>query len=196
MFGREEALRLNEEIMRFQWFEGVTWDNNKDLRGTTFAQPPPRFRFALQQAQHATHRATMHLGPSSRTSEPAWKVLVLSSWLLLGRPATTASDSICAHFLAFSGLKTGQPWAMVRADRDDAPLLLPPSLPPFRGAPTDLLLTSESPLSARLPPLHDQVNVGSPQPQAEMLRQSQSPSLDPAVAAQTPRVAHLPVPDC
>ena len=53
LFGREEALRMDEEIMDFQWFEHVTWNSIKDLRGTTYVQPPTRFRFALQQAQHA-----------------------------------------------------------------------------------------------------------------------------------------------
>ena len=33
LFGREEALRMDEEIMDFQWFEHVTWDSIKDLRG-------------------------------------------------------------------------------------------------------------------------------------------------------------------
>ena len=50
LFGREEALRMDGEIMDFQWFEHVTWDSIKDLRGTTCVQPPRRFRFALQQA--------------------------------------------------------------------------------------------------------------------------------------------------
>ena len=35
-----------------------------------------RFKFALQQAQHAILRAIMHHNPSSLTSEPAWKALV------------------------------------------------------------------------------------------------------------------------
>ena len=30
----------HEEIMDFQWFEHVTWDSIKDLRGTTYVQPP------------------------------------------------------------------------------------------------------------------------------------------------------------
>ena len=30
LFGREEALRKDEEIMDFQWFEHVTWDSIKD----------------------------------------------------------------------------------------------------------------------------------------------------------------------
>ena len=35
LFGREDALRMDEEIMNFQWFEHVTSDSIKDLRGTT-----------------------------------------------------------------------------------------------------------------------------------------------------------------
>ena len=35
LFGREEARLMDEEIMDFQWFEHVTWDSIKDLRGTT-----------------------------------------------------------------------------------------------------------------------------------------------------------------
>ena len=64
IFGREEALRMDEEIMNFQWFEHVTWDSIKDLRGTTYVQPPTRFRFALLQAQHAILRAIIHNNPN------------------------------------------------------------------------------------------------------------------------------------
>ena len=111
LFGREEALRMDEEIMNFQWFEHVTWDSVKDLRGTTYVQSPTSLRFALQQAQHAILRAIIHNNPTSPASESAWKVLVLSSWLLLGR-------SNCSHFLdarleLFFGLRTGLlsgPW--------------------------------------------------------------------------------------
>ena len=99
LFGREDALRMDEVIMDFQWFEHVTWDSIKDLRGTTYVQPPTRFKFDLQQAQHAILRAITHNNPNSLTSESAWKALILSSWLLLGRPAVNASESSCAHFL-------------------------------------------------------------------------------------------------
>ena len=58
MFARAEALLLDEEIMNFQWFDTVTWDSIKDLRGTTYVQPPPRFRFALQLACHPPLRHT------------------------------------------------------------------------------------------------------------------------------------------
>ena len=67
-----------------QWFEHVTWDCINDLCGTTYVQPPTRFRFALQQAQHASLRAIIHNNPNSPASESAWKALILSSWLLLG----------------------------------------------------------------------------------------------------------------
>ena len=99
LFGREEPLRMDDEIMNFQWFDNITWDSIKDLRGATYVQPLPRFRFALQQAQHAFLRAIIHNNPSSLASEPAWKSLVLSSWLLMGRPAVNASESNCAHYL-------------------------------------------------------------------------------------------------
>ena len=126
-FGREEALRMDEEIMDFQWFEHVTWDSIKDLRGTTYVQPPTRLRFALQQAQHAILRAIIHNNPTSLASESAWKALVLSSWLLLGRPAVNAFESNCAHFLdarleLFWAEDWSALWAMVRAECDVAPV--------------------------------------------------------------------------
>ena len=127
LFGREEALRMDEEITDFQWFEHVTWDSIKDLRGTTYVQPPTRFRFALEQAQHAILRAIVHNNPTSPASESAWKALVLSSWLLLGRPAVNASESNCAHFLdsrleLFWAEDWSALWAMVRAECDVAPV--------------------------------------------------------------------------
>ena len=113
--------------MDFQWFDSVPWDNIKDLRGTTYVQPQPRFKFALQQAQHAILRAIMHHNPSYIASEPAWKALVVSSWLLLGRPAVNASESNCPHYLeARPGLFWAEDWpalsATVRAECDVAPV--------------------------------------------------------------------------
>ena len=118
---------MDEEITDFQWFEHVTWDSIKDLRGTTYVQPPTRFRFALQQAQHAILRAIVHNNPTSPASESAWKALVLSSWLLLGRPAVNASESNCAHFLdsrleLFWAEDWSALWAMARAECDVAPV--------------------------------------------------------------------------
>ena len=106
----------------------MTWDSILcALRGTTCVQPPTRFRFALQQAQHAILRAIVHNNPTSPASESAWKVLVLSSWLLLGRPAVNASESNCAHYLdarleLFWAEDWSALWAMVRAECDVAPV--------------------------------------------------------------------------
>ena len=68
-------------------------------------------------------RTIIHNNPSSLTSEPPWKALVLSSWLLLGRPAVNASESNCTHYLdARLELVWAEDWsalwAMVRAECD------------------------------------------------------------------------------
>ena len=90
-------------------------------------QPPTRFRFALQQAQHAILRAIIHNNSTSLASESAWKALVLSSWLLLTRPAVNASESNCAHFLdarleLFWAEDWSALWTMLRAECDVAPV--------------------------------------------------------------------------
>ena len=51
---------MDEEIMDFQWFDNISWDSIKDLRGTTNVQPPPRFKFALQQVS-SKFRVTLSL---------------------------------------------------------------------------------------------------------------------------------------
>ena len=111
--------------MDFQWFSSIPWLDIKDLRGTTYVQPPARFIFALQQAHHATLRAIMRLGPSTSNSEPAWKVLLLISWLLLGRPAENASDANFANYLEtrldlFWSEDWPALWTPVRAECDVA----------------------------------------------------------------------------
>ena len=65
----------------------------------------------LQQAQHTILRAIIHNNPTSPASESAWKALVLSSWLLLGRPAVNASESNCAHFLDAIGALLAEDWS-------------------------------------------------------------------------------------
>ena len=50
---------MDEEIMNFQWFEHVTWDCIKDLRGTTYVQPPTRFRFGVA-ASPTCHSPSYH----------------------------------------------------------------------------------------------------------------------------------------
>ena len=69
----------------------------------------------------------MHHGPSYPFSESAWKILVLSRLLLLGRLVVSASESICAHFLEarldlFWSEHWPALWAMVRAECDVAPV--------------------------------------------------------------------------
>ena len=118
---------MDDEIMDFQWFDNIPWDSIKDLRGTTYVEPPTRFKFALQQAQHAILRAIIYNNPWSLASEPAWKALVLSSWLLLGRLAVNASETNCAHYLdarldLFWAQDWSALWTMVRAEGDVAPV--------------------------------------------------------------------------
>ena len=96
------------------------------LKSRTYDAPhtssrPTRLRFALQQAQHAKLRAIAYNGPSSSTSEPAWKVLLFSSWLLLSRRAENGSDANCACFLEtrldlFWSEDWPALWALVRAE--------------------------------------------------------------------------------
>ena len=76
----------------------------------------------LQQAQHAILRAIIHNNPTSLASESAWKALVLSSWLLLGRPAVNTSESNCARLELFWVEDWSALWAMVRAKCDVAPV--------------------------------------------------------------------------
>ena len=94
------------------------------------------------QAQHTSSRlhdssllfnklSTPSAVPSCITHPPLQllrqKVLVLSSWLLFGRPGTNASDSNCSHFLEalldlFLSEDWSALWSMVRAECDVAPI--------------------------------------------------------------------------
>ena len=40
-FSREDALRLVDKIMNFQWFAMIALDTTRDLRGTSFVSPSP-----------------------------------------------------------------------------------------------------------------------------------------------------------
>ena len=116
LFGREKASWTSSGLNTSHW-----------SAGTTYVRFPTRFRFALQQTQHAILRAIIHNNPTSLTSESGWKALVLSSWLLLGRPAVNTSESNCAHFLDarlefFWTEDWSALWAMVRAECDVAPV--------------------------------------------------------------------------
>ena len=77
-----DAKRLSAWTTRSWTSSGSTTsrgDSIKDLRGTTYVQPPTRFKLALQQAQHAILRAIIYNNPFSLAPEPPWKALVLSS---------------------------------------------------------------------------------------------------------------------
>ena len=60
MFGREEAVRMDEEIMDFQWFEHVTWDSIKDSRGSHVGLLCSKLNMQF-------------FGPSFTTSPPHWR---------------------------------------------------------------------------------------------------------------------------
>ena len=156
VFGREEALRMDEEIMNFQWFDHVTWDSIKDLRGTTYVEPPPIFRFALQQGQHALLCAVMHHGPPPPASESAWKILVFSSWLLLGRAVINPAGSSCAHFLeARLDLSWSEDWPALSWFVLNATL-------PQSSAPHANQLNRSCHVSAKLPPLPNEEQQDAP----------------------------------
>ena len=117
LFGREEALRMGEEIMDFQWSEHVTWDSIKDLRGTTNVQPPTRFRFALQQAHHAILRAIIHNNPPPWPQSQLgkrWYSAAGSSWDdPQSTPLRVTAHISWMHGSNFSGLRIGLlsgPW--------------------------------------------------------------------------------------
>ena len=93
LFDREEALRHDDAIMDFQWFNTIPWAEIEDLRGHGDSGLP------CSRRSTPSLRAIMHHGPSSPNSEPAWKVLLLSSWLFLDRPAENASGANCASVL-------------------------------------------------------------------------------------------------
>ena len=103
---------MDDEIMNFLWFDNVTWDSIKDLRGTKYVQPTPRFNFALQQAQHAILRAIititlLHWLPSQ--PEKLSCSVAGSSWddPLSTRPRATVLTTWMPGW-ASSGPKTGQ----------------------------------------------------------------------------------------
>ena len=126
LFGREEALRMDEEIMDLKWFEHVTWDSIKDLRGTTYVQPPTRFKFALQQAQPSCVLSftTTQLPRPQNQPGKRWCLTACSSWddlqsMPLRATVPTAWTLGWSFFWAedWSAL-----WAMVRTECDVAPV--------------------------------------------------------------------------
>ena len=95
---------MDEEIMNFQWFEHVTWDCMKDFRGATNVQPPTRFKFALQQAQHAIFRVIIHNNPTSLDARPG--KLRECEHLCREQARTQAGSASCAAiFMVFGVLQ-------------------------------------------------------------------------------------------
>ena len=74
--------------MNFLWFDTVTRESIKDLRDTTYVQPPARFRFILQPAQHAVLRASLRHSMEGSCAQQLAPP---------GRPAVNASDGNCAQ---------------------------------------------------------------------------------------------------
>ena len=175
MFGREEALRFDEELMRLQWFDAITWDNIKDLGSTTSSSP-----------QHDSGSLSNRLGtpfsvPSCATAPPLqppslpggssldelltaaalvfWKLDLarLDLFWSKGSPVVHGSSRVrrCSHF----------------------------AVPPNQLPSTDNLVTARF-----FPDLPAQVNVAGPWPQPGTPRQSQSPDScqhEPSVFCQT-----------
>ena len=129
LFGREEALRMDEEIMDFQWFEHVTWDSIKDQcearrtsnlpRGSDLrCSRPNMLSFEL------SFTTTQPLQPQNQPGK-CWCSAAGSSWddlqsMLL---RATVLTIWMRGWSLFFGLKIGQlfgPW--VRAECDVAPV--------------------------------------------------------------------------
>ena len=114
LFGREKALRMDEEIMDFQWFEHVTWDSIKDSRGTTYVQPPTRFRASPTCHSSNHHSQQLHLIGVRVSLEKRLFSAAGSSWDDLQSMRLRATvHTFWMHDWNSSGLRTGLlsgPW--------------------------------------------------------------------------------------
>ena len=111
LVGREEALRLDEEIMDFQWFNTQHGDMGQHQGPSGHHVCSATANFQVCSATSSARNPPCHHAPRSLLSsigtsmESSW----LSIWLLLGRAAVNSSKSNCAH--SHSGRKNGQPSA-------------------------------------------------------------------------------------
>ena len=130
LFGREEALRMDEEIMNFQWFEHVTWDSIKDLRGTTYVEPPHEIQVCTP-ARPTCHPLCHHSSTTQPppASESAWKSAgaqqLAPSWddaVSQSPLRATAHTFLDARLDLFWAEDWSALWAMVRAECDVAPV--------------------------------------------------------------------------
>ena len=100
LFGREEVLRMDEEIMDIQWFEHFTWDSIKDLRGTKRMSNLPRGSgLRCSRPNMPSFELSFTITQPLRPQNQPGKRWYSAAGLLLGRPAVNASESNCAHFL-------------------------------------------------------------------------------------------------
>ena len=117
-FGREEALRMDEEIMDFQWFEHVTWDSASKTYVARRMSSPPRGSGLLCSKLNMPS-----FEPSFTTIPPHWRQNQLgkrwcstagSSWDDLQlTPLRATAHTFWMRDWSFSGLMTGLlsgPW--------------------------------------------------------------------------------------
>ena len=124
LFGREEALRMDEEIIDFQWFEHVTWDSIKDLRGTTYVPPHHKVQVCFT-ASSTCHSSSHHSQqPFLIDIRVRWESVCAQQLAPSGTTSVNASESNCGHFLDarlelfFWAEDWSALWAMVRAECD------------------------------------------------------------------------------
>lgn len=90
---------MEVEFLDLSWFTNISWAIIRSLPGTTYVQIPKRHQFAIQQAQCAILRCILHDETNTQECENGWKLLVLSSWLLLGKPSGKGTEQKCAGHL-------------------------------------------------------------------------------------------------
>ena len=94
----EFDLRNGEKLLSVTWFQTLDWAELHKTKGTTYIQIPKRHNFAVQQAQTAILRVIAMNEPMSLANECGWKLLILSSRLLLGHPEDSR-ERTCAELL-------------------------------------------------------------------------------------------------
>lgn len=109
---RESKVRMEVEFLDLSWFTHISWDTIRALPGTTYVQIPKRHQFAIHQAQYAILRCILNYETNTQECEHGWKLLVLSSWLLLGKLAGKDTAQNCAgHFDERLSLFWNEDWA-------------------------------------------------------------------------------------
>ena len=94
-FTLEEAFRLDDGIVKFQWFATITCDVIKKLRGSMYVQTSHTLlRSSTSSRSHL--RAIMRHGASTHESGSAWKDLFHSCWL----PFRSADNECIRQHLA------------------------------------------------------------------------------------------------